>query len=251
MVEHRQNRGLDPAPVGPLCGPVQLPRSNGGGKVAPGSEREGALGSVRLRVNRHAWTGVCAGLAGRIGARGWVGPRNRTGGWHARNRHGPRRALARAWAPTAAAGSPHTPASRCHPALYPDAADLGNPRAAEVPWGDPAGIRPTGGARMAGRGPLRASPDRPLLPGPLRPSLVLVGGDPQGSRSACPAARRQAVAAGFPSPCQGRGSGLRYPHAEVIMASRPQASHLPFLRFLVSILLSRRVLLSASAGAGT
>src|SRR2546422_293663 len=108
MVEHRQNRGLDPAPVGPLCGPVQLPRSNGGGKVAPGSEREGALGSVRLRVNRHAWTGVCAGLAGRIGARGWVGPRNRTGGWHARNRHGPRRALARAWAPTAAAGSPHT-----------------------------------------------------------------------------------------------------------------------------------------------
>src|SRR2546427_5996050 len=94
MVEHRQNRGLDPAPVGPLCGPVQLPRSNGGGKVAPGSEREGALGSVRLRVNRHAWTGVCAGLAGRIGARGWVGPRNRTGGWHARNRHGPRRALA-------------------------------------------------------------------------------------------------------------------------------------------------------------
>src|SRR3989454_389605 len=175
MVEHRQNRGLDPAPVGPLCGPVQLPRSNGGGKVAPGSEREGALGSVRLRVNRHAWTGVCAGLAGRIGARGWVGPRNRTGGWHARNRHGPRRALARAWAPTAAAGSPHTPASRCHPALYPDAADLGNPRAAEVPWGNPAGIRPTGGARMAGRCPLRASPDRPLLPGSLRADLPLVG----------------------------------------------------------------------------
>src|SRR5437879_4987431 len=208
MVEHRQNRGLDPAPVGPLCGPVQLPRSNGGGKVAPGSEREGALGSVRLRVNRHAWTGVCAGLAGpiragvaregalgsvrlrvncrawtgvcaglagRIGARGWVGPRNRTGGWHARNRHGPRRALARAWAPTAAAGSPHTPASRCHPALYPDAADLGNPRAAEVPWGNPAGIRPTGGARMAGRCPLRASPDRPLLPGSLRADLALVG----------------------------------------------------------------------------
>src|SRR5207302_2108901 len=103
---------------------------------------------------------------------------------------------------------------------------------------------------MAGRGPLRASPDRPLLPSPLRPSLALVGGDPKGSRSAYPAARRQAVAAGFPSPWQGRGCGLRYLQAEVIMASRPQASHLPFLRFTVSLLLSGCLLLSASAGFG-
>src|SRR2546430_5905895 len=34
------------------------------------------------------------------------------------------------------------------------------------------------------------------------------------------------------------------------MASRPQASHLPFLRFTVSILLSGCLLLSASAGFG-
>src|SRR5207245_9694306 len=34
------------------------------------------------------------------------------------------------------------------------------------------------------------------------------------------------------------------------MASRPQASHLPFLRFTVSLLLSGCLLLSASAGFG-